>query len=161
MIHESYYKEHSRCPKCGHVVNIITDAPTFVIANPPDLSKCLCSNCAWRGVVDELVRAVEVPAGIHKPSIPFSSLKTMYSGEKAMPLIQSLSEDQAKYALWCVLALLFGDSLSNAAELLMARVPNIKSMAEAHFILAQIGFPSQTQAIEQLRKELEPFLKQG
>ena len=78
------------------------------------------------------------------PSKEFSEVKDhpgVSPDMSALEMVKSLTENQCRYALWAMLALLFGDPASNAPELLRDNTPHFREVAEGHVILCQIGMP--------------------
>ncbi len=51
---QEYYRLHARCPQCGSGSHEVT---TMGFIKCPDRNRSTCSDCGWRGIVDERVAA--------------------------------------------------------------------------------------------------------
>lgn len=74
------------------------------------------------------------------PTKPFKDIVRPPGADVAQTTINSMSEEQVRYALWAALVLLFGAPESNAIDIVLGySLPSAQDMAEAHVLLCQIG----------------------
>lgn len=91
---------------------------------------------------------------IHDPTTEFCEIQEEAAG--AYRVVNTMTEDQVRYALWCTLVILFGGPESNAPAVMDSYSHELSAprrMQEAQLILTEIGVSrSHPEAVERLRK---------
>ena len=98
---------------------------------------------------------------MHVPTKAFKDLKPDPDGsDNAMKMVQSMTEDQVRYALWATLVMGFGCPTSNLPGLVAASpgmvqdVPSAEYFRQGMLLLGQAGMPSQHKVLRALQRDV-------